>query len=275
MRYFKLLDASGSEYDLTTTGALFSSPSGLGFNKNFDTMNAGYDWLELDNEMEEKVVSGEIVFSGYAEYSNFIAFCQGTLTLCYKPMNKWYYITCKLSRIDKGEIDFKSRRLICAVDFLCFSTWYESVTVNRVQTSTATGKVYPYDYDYVYLEISAGSVEINNTGGIASPCKIHILGAVENPSWALVQDGVTIASGKITATIASGKKLVVDSSPATLEIAEYTTGGVYSKTLYDKSDFSTDRFITIPVGVSTLSFTHDGATAITAFVEVKKLAETV
>ena len=44
---------------------------------------------------------------------------------------------------------------------------------------------------------------------------------------------------------------------------------------YQDSDFSTARFVILPVGESTLTFSHDGTGVIDAFAEVERLARTV
>ena len=96
-----------------------------------------------------------------------------------------------------------------------------------------------------------------------------------NPSWALTQGKEVLIRGKVFAEIIEGHKLVVDSSPARLEIAEYTKEGNFVQNLYQKSDFSTSRFVILPVGKSTLNFSHDRNEIIEAYLEVEQLARTV
>ena len=188
------------------------------------------------------------------------------LILCYKPTTKWFYIKCDIQSLGKGE---RKNSLICPVTFTCLSTWYEEATVRKT-TAALGGKAYPYSYSYVYRDATMGAVTILNNG-LESPCRIHIFGQAINPSWTLVGG----ADGKINYTIPRGNKLVIDSSPSSLEISEYTTQNVFIKNLYQYSDFSTARFITIPKGEQTISFSHDGITMLEAYVEVKLLAETV
>lgn len=275
MRKFKLINSDGSEFDLMRRDAFFSDPSGLGMDRSFEQIAAGYDFIETDSELEQKTISGEMVFAGYAQYTEFIAFCaKSPLTFCYMPANEWFYVSCKIEKIEKGEID-QSRVLLCGIDFLCFSTWYSSETVAKTADDPNIGKIYSYAYPFTYTDTTAGSILINNDGGIDSPCRIHIMGACKNPSWSLIVGGKIVASGKLTIEIADGNKIVIDSSPASAEIAEYTTKNVYVKNLYQYSDFSTARFILIPPGASKLAIQHDGAGELNAFVEVKRIATTV
>lgn len=276
MRQFKLLNAKGEQWDLTTKDSWFQNPSGLGLEQSISSIKAGYDWVETDHKIEQQTISGEIVFSGYRRYAEFIRFCyHAPLTLCYRPLDKWYYRTCKLDGIRKTEINFGHQRLLCPVDFLCLSTWYDRVISAKTALDPTHGKTYSYTYPYIYAETSAGSAEINNAAVIESPCKLHIRGPVINPTWAMIVSGAVVAAGKVEATIPIGNKLVVDASPASMEISEYTVNNEFVQSLYGQSDFSTQRFLFAPPGVSRVTFTHEGSGAIDAWIEVKQLAISV
>lgn len=278
MRRFKLINAEGAEWDLNDVASFFQHPDGLGFERKMQSVPAGYDFIEIDDEPVQKKPMGEMVFKTYERYSEFAEFIAKTpLVLCYAPIDKWHYLDCKVQRLGKGEKDRETRRIICPIDFLGFSTWYDSLKMYSVQASTATGKTYPYTYPYTYIDTAMGTVMINNESKIEkAPCKLHIFGPVTNPSWALIRDDVTVLNGKVNAIIASGNKLVVDSSPKTFEIAEYTTSNVFVRNLYQDSDFDTQRFIRAPIGESLMSFTHEGVETMSPpIVEVKQLADTV
>jgi hypothetical protein len=274
MRRFKLINAIGAEFDLNCRDSFFQHPDGLGFSRSIQSSRAGYDYIITDDELDQKTPNGEIVFKTYEKYTEFVNFCaHSPLILCYMPASKWFYLDCRITRLEKSEK--VNRKLICPVDFLALGTWYESKKVFRTQVSEETGKTYPYTYPYTYIETSAGSVVVNNTGKIDSPCLLHILGAVESPSWSLIRGGTTILTGKVNANIAAGNKLVVNSSPKDLEIAEYTADGAFVRDLYQDSDFSTARFLMIPPGESIIAFTHAGGGAVNAIMEVMILAESV
>jgi hypothetical protein len=279
MRRFKLINGEGTAYDLSIPASFLQSVDGLGLSRTIKSVQAGYDFIETENELEQKTISGDISFkglTGYSEYQAFIDFCSVLpLTFCYMPESTWYYIDVTVKRIKKAEIDRKRKQLICPIDFLCMGTWYDVNRSFRAQTSEAEGKTYPYAYSYTYLEITAGSAIVNNTGRIDSPCVLHIFGPAENPSWALIKDGESLLTGKVIATIPEGNKLVINASPKEMEIAEYTASGVYVANHYQHSDFSTERFIIAPVGESVVTFSHEGAEMLNAIVEVKQLAETV
>ena len=279
MRRFKLINGNGTEFDLSVAASFLQNVDGLGFVRKIDSEQAGYDFIEIDDEPGQKAIGGEISFgrdTAYARYAEFTEFCAiAPLTLCYMPLLTWHYIDVKVEKIKKSEINRKTKRLICPIDFLCMSTWYKIKRSFRAQTSDAVGKEYSYTYPYTYIEITAGSAAIQNAGHIESPCILHVFGEAVNPSWALIKDGVSLLTGKVEATIPDGNKLVVNATPKEIEIAEYTNDGVYVQNLYQSSDFSTERFIIAPVGDSIVTFSHEGAAALNAIVEVKQLAETV
>lgn len=217
-----------------------------------------------------------MVFLGrepYKSYDEFVRFCTKTpLKLCYKPLDRWYYLDCEVRTLDKSEI---SCGLICPIDFIPFGSWYESVIAYRTALDKDFGKRYPYRYNYTYTETARGAAVIDNSGSMESYCRIHVLGPCVNPAWALEQDGKVKVRGRVMASIPEGHELIVDSSPKSMEIAEYTQDGEFIRNLYQASDFATGRFVAVPVGESKMSFSHEGAGMIEAYVEVRALSESV
>lgn len=277
VRKFKLINADGKEYDLMAKKSFFHLPSGLGFQYAFGAESIGYDFLQTSKNLEQKVITGEMVFMGddpYKEYQTFVSFCsKNPLKMEYRPTEKSYYINVSVQKIQKGEKEVN--RLICPVDFIAWGTWYEPSVVSSAENEKESGKIYPYTYPYQYTENAMGVAKIKNNGDIPSYCKIHIMGPCNNPTWALEQGGEVLVRGRVLATIPRGNKLVVNSSPAEMEIAEYTTNNQFVRNLYQSSDFATGRFVIVPTGEIRISFSHDGSEIIKAFAEVSILAESV
>jgi hypothetical protein len=194
------------------------------------------------------------------------------LQLCYEPGDTWYYLDCKVKSLKKGEIS--NGKLYCDIDFNAYGMWYLPVEAHETQ-KTSTGKKYSYTYPYTYIDTTRGTIKIANNSDIDAPCKLHIFGPCINPYWRLTKGGVIVSTGKVTVTVDSGQKLVVDANTGTMEI---TLRGVDNSLIsdeYQNGDFSTDRFIYAPSGDSTLSFSHDGTTELTVTAEVTTLADTV
>lgn len=313
MRKFFLTNAAGETWNLMRFDAFFHAPDGLGFSQTISSARVGTDYLETDAYLDQHTISGEMVFANYAVYQQFIAFAmRSPLVMTYMPESTEYFIRCTVQSIGKTEIG-SANRLICPIAFLCSGTWFEreqayyenepdavkvvltgdivtfdadgtelleslqldeddTVTVIYSYTQGAS-KHYSYTYNYTYTDSALGGVTIHN-GSIESPLIVSILGAANNPTWALTQDGVVVATGAVTAEIPEGHRLVIDARPASMEIAEYTNDGVYVRDLYAMSDFSTARFLYAPAGESIVTV-NAGGTSVNTIVEVEKYAYTV
>ncbi len=276
-RRFKLINADGTELDLMARAHFFHSVSGLGYEQDFGVVSAGYDFLATSIQLQQKTIPGEIAFLGvdpYKAYQDFVHFCaREPLRLAYAPRGEYYYLNVRIKNLSKSEI---STGLLCPVDFLAFGTWYKSITVTKTEAGAEiAGKAYDYSYPYAYAEGATGTARLYNSGDLPSYAKLHIMGPCLNPSWALSQGGEVISRGKIYADIPAGSKLVVDSAPASLEIAEYSVDNIYIRNLYQSSDFATARFLVLPLGESTLAFSHEASGELNAFVEVSALAASV
>lgn len=270
MRKFKLINASNEEFDLMRKDAFFHAPDGLGIAYITNVMQADRYFIETNRSVSQATPNGEMVFLGYEQYDEFMDFVgDNPLTLGYCPLDTWRYMDVRLGSIGKSEIDATTKRLICPIDFVCLSPWYESMEIFYTNTQQGEGKKYSYTYSYTYSDITRGSIALTNDGSGPAACRINILGPCTNPAWSLTQGGSVVATGRIEATIPNGSKLVVDSSPLDPEIAEYTISNAYEQNLYDASDFDTQRFIFIPQGNSTMQFSHEGADDISAFIEVR------
>lgn len=268
VRQFNLTNANGQVFDLMRTDAFLYKPDGLGWGVDTTVMAVGDSYVVTDTEPEKPAPSGQMVFAGYAQYNEFLAFVQiGGLTLGYNTLGKWIYLDVSLS-ISKGEIDEKSMCLLCDVNFTSLSSWYEKLKAFQTQ-DTGGGKTYDYTYPYTYTSSTAGTIDIAN-GNLPSYPKITIFGPVTNPFWALYQGDTRLQTGRINITVPDGNKLVIDSHPATMEIAEYTRDGQFIANRYGDSDFATARLFMLPAGKCSVVFTQDGVGVVDAFVEVKK-----
>lgn len=275
MREFKLINDIGIEFDLMRKDAFFHDPSELGFDRTINTMRSGSSYLETDSYYEQKTPSGKISFDGYAPFDEFVSFLGSgdMLTFCYKPLNRWYKAHCKVTSLTKDELDTYGR-LESSITFTFFTSWYESLIYSKRTVPTEEGKVYDYTYPYSYVDTNTALMEIEN-GSFESPTILTIFGPVTDPYWVLTQNGQTLYTGKMDVTIPDGHKLVVDSNPDHMEIAEYTSNNEWIQSLYEYSDYSTERFIYVPPGKSKFAVTSDGGLSISAYLEVDKVANAV
>lgn len=268
IRQFNLTNANGVVFDLMRKDAFLHEPEGLGWGLEKTVMRAGDGYIVTDTQPLEPAPSGEMVFLGYAQYEEFLAFCQvGGLVLGYKTVGAWRYLDVGIE-IDKTEIDYDSHRLLCPVDFTALSGWYEKQMAYQAADSGG-GKVYDYTYNYTYTAGASGAVEIAN-GNLESYPRIVIFGPATNPSWSLYKGNDRLATGTVNLDLLSGHKLIIDANPATMEIGEYLSDDSFVADRYGDSDFSTERFFMLPPGDCRVVFTQGGPGIVTAFVEVKK-----
>lgn len=268
VRNFKLLNKFGQEYDMTRPDALFHSPTGLGWGRSATASRVGDAYIITGRSENKSAPSGEMVFRTYQEYKKFLLFCQiGGLTLAYKPIDKWQYLDVEVA-IDKDEIKPDTNHLVCPITFTGLSYWYEKSEYQTGQRSEAGGKAYRYSYRYNYG--SGPSSIFTFDLSLPSYFKMEIMGECKNPVWRVIQNGETVLSGKINADISSTHKLVVNTDPSEMEIGEYTKTNTFVKSLYGRSDFSTERIFALPAGQCTFAVLAEGTSRPNVFVEVKK-----
>lgn len=276
-RQFRLINAAGEEYDLCDLSHAFYSPDGLGFQKNISSVQVGNAFAMVENKVNQQVIKGEMRFKSYELYSEFKEFISsGNLTLAYLPkgMQTWYYRNVDVQRLDKTEIDRTAHRLICPIDFLCFSQWYEPANAKKTIDLPGENTVFPLVFPFVFSDAEKNELLLVNDRVNHAPCKIIISGPCVNPAWVLKQDGKTIASGAMTISIAAGEKLIVDANIESMGIVKITSAGS-EVNAYQYSDFSTGRFIFAPTGESRLKFTHSTTAALDVTVEVRQVSDTV
>ena len=276
VRQFRLQNSLGQTFDLMNPDAFFYTPDGLGFRMNSEFFQIGNTYQLIETEAAQKTPAGIMVFKTYALYRQFADFINNTpLKLMYKPQSEWVYLDCIVSRLTKAEIDYRDNRLKCNIDFQGLGKWYVPRTAMRSGVETANSKKYTYTYDYEYADSITGTINIVNNSSEASPTIITIRGEITNPTWSLIINNNTVQSGSVTATIASGNKLIVNSKDNELEIAEYTNANAFVRNLYQASDFTKDNFIYVPPGSSTLRVTGSVQDTIDAWIEIEELHETV
>lgn len=269
VRQFNLKNKNGAIFDLMRKDAFFNNPDGLGWGVTSTVVEVGNAYIVTNEEPARPAPSGEMVFEGYRQYREFLDFAQaGGLVLGYKPIDKWCFLDVSIS-LGKAEIKPGNGRLVCPVDFQGLSQWYEALQAYQISGNKAAGKAYPYSYPYTYKNGLNSTIDVKN-GQLPSYAQISIFGPVEDPQWALYQFGERVATGRLNGTIIQGHKLVVDSHPASMQIAEYSVEGEFVSNRYQDSDFSTERLFELPAGECQLVFTQSSASPVTAFVEVRK-----
>ena len=178
MRYIKLKNSAGVEYDITTKNALFHDIQGLGFSEDGEYKPIGDVWVLNSVSSQQSPISGDICF-GYEEdpygtFNTFANFIRETpLTFLYFPKGltgKCYRKRVRVSSLEKGELN-EYGVLDCPVEFLPQTPWYEEVS----------------------RETSASEVDIDTPGwvwGGTSPASIPLVFYPEparNPDGSIIE----------------------------------------------------------------------------------------
>lgn len=263
MRKFKLYNAVGESYDLNDTKTFFHDIAGMGFEKDDDYEQVGYQYIKMEEAIKQPAPSGKIKFSTYADYLGFIRFLQKTpLTLEYTAAEV-FYLSCECQRLQKTELE--TIGLDCDVSFIGLGQWYQRI-VCQIGNTERLGKTYPYRYSYTYADNRQGIVEIESRSEIESPAKLIIIGKSTNPAWIHYVNGVAFVSGKLNCTVEEGHRIVV-SSEEPYSIIETDDYGNEIENRYQDSDFNTERFIMLQRGNNRIAFTHEGEEEIKIILE--------
>lgn len=289
-RKFKLINASGREWNLMQRNAYFSDPEGLGLGFDTEYMRIGQIYEQIQSASAQKTVSGNMLFKTYTDYRAFADFISDDpLRLAYMPQNEWYYLDCSVTGMSKGEKD-RNHWLTCPITFTATSMWYIPKRAERTSDDTKYPKKYIYSYavqedeqgvptgviGYTYADELNGVIRINNSSSEDSPCIISIAGPITSPTWYLTVNNEQVASGSVNAMIPDGHKLVVNSIDGQLEIAEYVADtNEFVRNLYQAQDWSMENFIAVPPGGSVITISGETAGSISAWVEVREVHETI
>lgn len=261
MRNFMLINADGEQYRLMTRQRFLYSPGGLGYEIDDTFARLGSRYVPIETGYAQGKIKGNLYFTqpnAYQKYYDFVRFCQKTpLTLAYTPDIGTFYLECKISQIDKTELN-QSAALDIQVELIALGLWYRTATAINDGEQTG-GKIYTYSYPYTYGE-SAGVLRMQSDSYENSPAKLTIFGPVTNPTWKHYVNGEEIATGGIIGTIAEGLKLVIDATQTPYTITSQDSYGNTVTNLYELSDFETERFVILRHGSNVV--TVEGGTQV-------------
>lgn len=271
MREFYLINSKGKQWDLNVSDSFFHSIKGLGQEHKVSYLQYENEFIKEKDLLAQKTITGKIKFSSYEKFTEFSLFVQfKPLTMIYES-NGRYFINVSLDKLTKQE---KTIGIVSDVAFKSTGTYFKSIMQENTK-SGYEGKVYPVIYPYRYVDNAKGVITIVSDTILESPTKLNIYGPVKNPSYTHYVNNEIATTGKINATVALGNKIVVDTTKIPYEIAEYTIDNEYVQSLYDMSDFSTDRFVLLKNGLNKISFVHETSEAISVSVEAQLRYESV
>lgn len=274
MREFYLMNGSGNLYSLMEEGHWLYEPKKLGakFNSKYEQIDS--DFIRTERVAKPDDPTGKILFTKdqYQEYFNFMKFLAiEPLTVIYKS-NEIHKVRVDLKEIEKGEIE--GGILTCEIKFKRISRWYKEVTIYN-DGDVDIGKTYDHTYPFVYTDMEPETAIVQSDSGYNSPTKITIFGPAENPEWTQYLNNEVICEGKITASIRSGRKVVIDCTKYPFSILEMNSDNEVTNDLYQASDFTTKRFIFCKFGKNRIVVDHEGTNTLRLAVEARIEYETV
>lgn len=290
MRYFKLENADGEIFDITTEQFLFHDISGIGFEEDNDFVSIGRVWKLNRSVYQQGVVSGTMCFhsidqaSPYTLYKEFYTFINKTpLVLLYYPngLNTMEYRKrVRVSKLDKSEIT-ELGVLECDIDFVSYTPWYKIVKDlivpgeeqtnggwiwdrdNRWRDSfDADYSTYHYQFNSSYRRTIRFNSEINGEG----PVKLVIHGPITNPSWTHYVDGKVEATGGLaegsSIIVTSSEYLTVDNTNGVYSLTVYNSETGLTRNIYQYRDFNKQCFFTLKKGLNEIVINGDSNDAV-------------
>lgn len=270
IRQFFLKNKEGKQLDLNGSTYMYD-PSGLGVEHKVTYETIGYNYVPVEDKIQQKKIQGTIRFKSYEAFREFAAFCEAKpLTLIYMT-DETYYIDVYPDYIPKSEKEIGG--LHCKVRLLSAGLFYKVLTVRN--SATEQGKKYPYTYPYTYSDGTISIIELNIESKKECPTKLTIIGPAINPSWNHKVNGQVVTTGKVNVTIEAGQRLVVDAMNIPYGIHITDSAGQVIEDVYQKSDFSTKRFLMLRTGINEIMISHEGTNNINLSLEGRELYEVV
>lgn len=273
MRYFKLINHYGTEYDLTVKDKAFLyNISGLGHSAETEFQRIGEHFGILSDHLAQAEIAGSVKFwqpGAEDQYFKFAQFCQNKpLTLVYSPTGVHEFkrdgIVTAIQKTDSADGKLRSD-----ITFRATSPWYKETYIFNDDVVHGEGKRYNYRYPYRYGSGSLQAVIVDTDTFIDSPVRLIIFGPAVNPTWRHYVNNVLTTTGRVTATIEEGRKLIIDTISLPYSIAQYDLSNQLVSDLYQNSDFETDRFIRLGYGNNVISVAHDGASTLRIAMEAR------
>lgn len=287
VRQFKLINGYGQEFDITSTDYLFSSPSGLGYDRTESYRQIGNSFVRVNKQPKQGSITGKLIFTppnAYTKYYDFIQFINvEPLKLQYIPLSSigTFYRDVTVSKIEKSELT-KYASLECSITFTCFTPWYRPVIFSP-NTFQKAGNLWPIAWPKQWGQGNTMAIELDSDSFLDSPCRLVIKGekisgknsGFTNPSWTHYVNGVRFETGAITCSADEGQSLIIDNTsyPYTMKI--FDDKGNLVRDVYSASNFSTERFLSIQNGHNTIAISNEGANQLEIRAEVYLQYETV
>lgn len=256
MRTHKLINADGEIYNLTDIDVLFHTTEGYGFEAGHTYYQIGSRYVPIEKKMNQKSVSGQIIFYGespYVQYLNFTRFIDTeSLVLEYSTEAGVFQKDVVVGTLDKGEID-RAGALTVKIEFNSITPWYKKmIMVSKITPNASSKPTFPIHWSHKWPSENEMKIQIESDSSIPSPCKLIIHGPIKQPKWWHYADNEYQSRGFVDYNVKANERLVIDttSDPYSMNVIN-NNGDIID--VYQLSDFDMERFIHLKKGMNTIT----------------------
>ena len=272
MRFFTLVNGAGESCSITEKSLFFHDPAGLGFERQDSYRQVGDRWVRVNRKRKQKQITGKVALFGadpYLSYFNFVQFLyKEPLTLLYTPNNEasptlpsgtTYRMDVDVTKMDKSEMN-KQGYLDCSISFMPKTPWYKYTAISNGVVEPDNILKWGITWGIEWGPLDEFSKGIKSDSVNPSPSRLTVYGPIVNPSWRHYVNGVLFETGKVNFTIGENEYLLVDNTTDPYRIQRRSAiNNTLISDLYEQSDFSTKRFVTIQNGSNVIAVTGDNA----------------
>lgn len=294
VRYFRLINALGQIYDITTTEALFSSPKGMGLEREETYRPIGARFALVSSIPKQVPLEGKLILTppdAYIKYSEFMEFCTYTpLTIHYKPIDEYEYYQLRgvytgkdfnyfkevtITEVDKGELT-KFATLEVDIKMMPLTPWYRRLDLSS-DVNPDAGLIWEQtsDWSFLFENENTKTITFESDSTYPSPIRLIIPGPADTPEWKHFVNGVLASTGKLNYTVGVNEFLVIDDLGDTCSMYIKNGSGQVIANVYQNSDFSTQRFMQIQNGTNSIVVDDATGNSINIQAEVRLYYESV
>jgi hypothetical protein len=299
MRHFRITNGNGDILDTTSEDILLTDPAGLGIERDTSFRRVGNRFITVSSRPKQLPFTGKIIFYGdepYTQYYDAVKILsKPPLYLNYNPYgdfgvadifgtSNYYTKRCELSKLSKTELDKEYGCLSSDLELIPLTPWYivRAIEVHAQADSNQTqhNLKFPFKFPVRFGSSRPMNAQFDFTHSTMNegPCRLRLSGPFSDPSWTHYVGSTPVSTGRlINCPVDAGEYLWIDNTtdPYSIYVGDQN-GSTLIRDVYQTSDFSTQRFITMQPGdINTIVFNNLSGESIDVRVEVHEYYESV
>lgn len=266
VRKFRLENEKAQVFDLMDIEnyAFLSNPSGLGLEYDIQYYRIDEDYRVNNSYTQQGNITGDLLFSTYENYSNFIYFVESAseLRLIYSvPRNNGnyeeFYKIVKLEQISKGEKE-KIGILNCSVSFKALTNYRKTdMLVATYGLDDGNELRWDFTWDAYFTNYSNNNIYFNANTTLDVAYTVEMEGELENPRIiAVLENNKEIVLLRHNGVLPKGHKLIKSTKEDDVKLIYIDELG-NEKNLFQDIDIKECNFQKIPKNVSYIKVEAD------------------